>query len=224
MELLNYIFRLGVVFAIFGFLWGIFDLAIKMLRSGNERSIAEIYIIKAIKYFLLVDVTFLFCMEDQQTNLVVLHQAILVGLVLLVYFVGKLQNSENRMRVFRGVAQGMPKMPATHFNKRAEIVIIGLALATFIGFWFSPSLASNGASRWFHDSILKIEDAPLFGFIFKVIGFFFLLSIFSRMFNAINFLLNGGKTPHKNNGNNPTDSSSIGNDDSGEYTEYEEVD
>jgi hypothetical protein len=223
-ELLNYIFRLGVVFAIFGFLWGMFDLGIRMLRAGNERSTLEIYAIKGVKYFFLVDVTFLFCIQDQQTNLVVLHQAILVGLVLLVYFVGKLQNSENKMRMFRVAGQGLPQMPIANFNKRAEIIVIGIALVAFVGFWFSPSLASNGISRWLHDSVMNIEGTPLIGFIFKVIGFFFLLSIFSRMFNAINFLLNGGKTPPKNRNNNDPNSSSIGNDDSGEFTDYEEVD
>ncbi|MCH2223911.1 MAG: hypothetical protein MK066_04010 [Crocinitomicaceae bacterium] len=223
MELLNYIFRLGVVFAIFGFLWGIFDLAIKMLRAGNQRTVTEIYIIKGFKYLLLVNVTFLFCIEDQLTNLVVLHQAILVGLVLLMYFVGKLQNSENRKRMFKVVAQGIPQIPIASFNKRAEIIVIILALCVFIIFWFFPSLANNSASRWFHDNIMNIEDTPLFGFMFKIIGFFFLLSIFSRMFNAINYLLNSSNLS-KNNMGNDNDSSSIGNDDSGEYTDYEEVD
>ena len=109
------------------------------------------------------------------------------------------------------------------FNKRAEIIVIILALCVFIIFWFFPSLANNSASRWFHDNIMNIEDTPLFGFIFKIIGFFFLLSIFSRMFNAINYLLNSSNLS-KNNMGNDNDSSSIGNDDSGEYTDYEEVD
>lgn len=129
------------------------------------------------------------------------------------------------MRMFRMAAQGMPKMPVANFNKRAEIIVIGIALVVFIAFWIFPSLASNGISEWFHDSIMNIEDTPFFGFIFKVIGFFFLLTIFTRMFNAINFLLNGGKsTPRNNNNNNDPNSSSIGNDDSGEFADYEEVD
>ena len=63
MNLLDFIFRLGVVFAIYGFLWGIFELGILMLSAGRKRTLSEIYFIKAIKYIFLADVTFLFCFD-----------------------------------------------------------------------------------------------------------------------------------------------------------------
>ena len=57
MELINFIFRLGVVFAIFGFIWGIIQIGYNLLRAGSKKSIGEDYLIKTVKYFFLVDVT-----------------------------------------------------------------------------------------------------------------------------------------------------------------------
>lgn len=69
MELLNFIFRLGVLFAIYGFLWGIFEIGITLLRSGRPKTVFEEYFIKSVKYLFLVDVTFLFCTSSESTSI-----------------------------------------------------------------------------------------------------------------------------------------------------------
>jgi hypothetical protein len=61
----------------------------------------------------------------------------------------------------------------------------------FIGFWFFPDFAANPVSIWFHESIVDIEDTPIFGFIFQVVGFFFLLSLIFKMSGAFGYLLSG---------------------------------
>ncbi|MFK7785489.1 MAG: hypothetical protein AB8B56_10250 [Crocinitomicaceae bacterium] len=218
MEVLNFIFRLGVVFAIFGFLWGMIDIALRLLTASRQRTLIETYLIKGIKYLFLADVTFLFCLGDLDKHMIVSYQVVLAGIVLLMYFVGKLQNSQNRSAVFQMMGRNIPQMPKLTFNLRAEMIVIGAAIALFAVLWFYPWLATNAASRWFHESILSIEDAFFFGFIFKVIGFFFMLNIFFQMAGGITFLLNGGKVSTPDSGrNDPQDT------ENNDFDNYEEV-
>lgn len=213
MEILDFIFRLGVVFAIYGFLWGIFEIGIRLLMAGRQRSIGEVYLFKGIKYFFLVNVTFLFCIHESEADLFVLHQLIIAGIILLTYFLGKLQNSQNRMVMFQMMGRGLPNVPNAQFSLRGEIIVIVGSLLLFLGLYFYPEWASNTASKWFVDSIKNIDDTPVFGFVFKVIGFFFVVSIIARMINAFNFLLSGGKVKRSTRNNSDDD----------DFTDYEEI-
>ena len=216
MNLLDFIFRLGVVFAIYGFLWGIFEIGIRLITSGRQRSLAEVYLFRAVKYFFLVDVTFLFCLESITSDMVVVNQVIFAGLILLTYFIGKLQKNQNRSLLFQFAGAGLPKKENS-FNLKSEITIIILSLVVFGLFWFYPTYASNPISLWFHESIIDIEDTPVFGFIFKVIGFFFLLNLIFKMLGAITFVLNGGKFGGSSNDGNQN------NIDDNHFDDYTEV-
>ncbi len=196
-ELFDFIFRLGVVFAIYGFLWGLLEIAFRILTSGRQRTVGEVYFLRGIKYIFLADVTFLFCIDGDVSKLNYTNQLIIAGIVLLTYFVGKLQNNQNKNQMFRVLMNSRVQMPKqlTLFNLRAEIFVIVLSLVVFTLFNFSPSYAANPISIWFHKSIIDIEDTVFFGFIFKVIGFFFLLSLLSKMISGITFILSGAKAP-----------------------------
>ncbi len=84
-------------------------------------------------------------------------------------------------------------MPAisTMFNLKAEISIITLSILFFTAFVFFPEYAQNPISTWFYDSILDIESTPIFGFIFKIVGFFVLMSILFKLLNGFSYLLSG---------------------------------
>ena len=186
MEQINFIFRLGVVFAIYGFLWGILQLGYNIVRSGAKKSIFEEYSLKILKYFFLVDVVFIFGF-DSQINI---NQQIITALILLTYFISKLQNQQNRLAMFQMVTNGLPKKEEK-FDIKAEIIVIVFAISFFIGFMLFPQYAQNPLSNWFHDSIIDIEDTPVFGFIFKVIGFIFIFNMFSKMLIGFSQLLSG---------------------------------
>lgn len=190
MELLNFIFRLGVVFAIYGFIWGLIELGLSLLSGGRQRQLVEFYIIKTVKYFFLVNVTFLICANGTFEDLNSQSQLVFGTIVLLMYFIGRLQNSQNRQVLFQVAANGILRN-RSKFNFRAEVGVIVFALVIFLLFWKFPEYANNPLSKWFETSILEIEDTPIFGFIFKVIGFFFLISILMRMVNAFMFLISG---------------------------------
>jgi len=207
MELLEFIFTLGVVFAVFGFIWGIIELGITLLSAGRQRQLPEIYIVKAVKYFFLVDVTFLVCSQGKFEDFNATSQLVFGSVVLLMYFVGKLQNSKNKQMMFNAFSNGR-KVTQTKFNLKAEISVITFATVVFGLFWIFPHYASNPISLWFNDAISNIIDTPIFGFIFKVIGFFFLISIIFKMINAFLFLISGKAFQRGNNSkedNNRTD-------------------
>lgn len=220
MDLLNFIFRLGVVFAIYGFLWGLIEIGFRLLTSGRQRSVGEVYLLRGIKYAFLADVTFLFCIDGDVSKLNYTNQLIMAGIVLLTYFVGKLQNNQNRNRMFQVFTNARMQLPQqlTLFNLRAEIAVIILALGIFTVFNFAPQYAANPISIWFFESIVDIEGTVFFGFIFKVIGFFFLLNMISKMINGVTFLLAGARPPQ-----NPFDQQK--NDDSkpDDFDPWEEV-
>jgi hypothetical protein len=138
--------------------------------------------------------------------MVVLNQVVLAGIILLSYFIGKLKKNQNKSILFRFAGQGLPQKE-NNFNLKSEIAIIILSLMAFSLFWFYPSYASNPISFWFHESIINIEQTPIFGFIFKLIGLFFLFNLIFKMLGAITFILNGGKLRATKNDRNQNDDS-----------------
>lgn len=223
MELFHFIFRLGVFFAIYGFIWILIELGINLLSAGRNRQIAEIYIIKAVKYFFLVDTTFIICYSDTLKEFSPSSQVIFGGIILLMYFIGKLQQNQSRQVMFQIAAGNNLFKNLGNFNIKAEIAVIVFATLAYVAFYFFPDFASNPLSLWFKETILNIEDTPIFGFIFKVIGFFFLLSMIMKMVNSILYLLTGGQGPQRPKRSNPFNNRFDDNQDSESYSDYEEV-
>ena len=171
-----------------GFLWFFIDSILKMLVGGRTRTIVEVYIIKSIKYLFLVNVTFLFCL-DLNKNDISFYNVMPSAIVLVTYFIGKLQQQQQRLQLFGQLNAQIPQM--NDFNLKTEIILIVASLALFIGFLFFPQYASNNIANWFKSSILDIESTVIIGFVFKVIGFFFLLGMIMKMINAINYIISG---------------------------------
>lgn len=219
MDTLNFIFRLGVVFAIFGFIWWVINAGISLLRGAAPKSQVETYILKLVRYFFLVDVTFLFCVY-QEDGLINYPKLIVAGCVLFMYFLGKYQNAEVRNAFVQLQGRIMNRGGGDTYNKRTEGLVILISLGFFVLFIFQPNLSSNPVSNWFYTSILDIEDTPIFGFIFKVIGFFFMFSIIMKLVNGIRMLLGvpGPDQGPRNNGG--ISQNSRGED---EFDDYEEV-
>lgn len=187
MELINLIFRLGVLFSIYGFLWFFIDLILKMLVGGRTRTIVEVYLIKSIKYLFLVNVTFLFCLDINQQD-VTLKNLLPSAIILLMYFIGKFQQKQKQIRLMGSFGN---ESFNEGFNIRAEIALITAAIMLFISFIYFPQYASNGVANWFRESIIDLETTVLIGFIFKVIGFFFLVGMIIKMVNAVIYILSG---------------------------------
>ena len=190
MKFIDLAFRLGVVFAIFGFIWGTLSLLLTLARGGRTKTVLEEYLLKSVQYFFLVNVTFLFCVQKEDSSVLMPNELIFAGLILIIYFTGKLQNRQSRSTIFKMTGNSMPAF-STMFNVKAEIIVITFSILFFTAFVFFPDYAQNPISLWFYNSILDIESTPIFGFMFKVIGFFVLTSILFKLLNGFSYLLSG---------------------------------
>lgn len=206
MEIINTIFRLGVILAIFGFIWGLFQLAFVILSGGQSRSLLAHYGLKALQYLFLVQVTFLFCFQSDSNLSLSQNSIVITALILLFYFVSKLQRNQKKGMLFGFIQNGQNRV-AQQFNLIAEITLIILALSYFVVCIYNPNLGSNAISYWFKESIISIENAAFFGFIFKIIGFFFLLSVFGKIVQSILLLISPKIENQQNNLDPPEDSS-----------------
>lgn len=192
MNLLNFAFLMGVMFAVFAFLWGFVRFSFTLLRPKHfERSIMEEYSIKALQYFFLIDVTFLFCLNHNNSGYILPYELYTGAMILVVYFVGKLQNRQKRSMLFKASLGESMKFLTPVFNLKAEIGVILFGIGMFVFFIFYPEFAQNPISNWFYESIIGIEEAPFIGFIFKVIGFFILLSILNKLINGVFYMVSG---------------------------------
>ena len=184
MEILELTFQLGVFFAIYGFIWFFVDLGFMLLNGGKPRSLVETYFFKGIQYVFLVNVIFLFSI-DMNSGSIALANLYPIIFIMALYFIGKFQKSQNNVLMLSrmGLATSTSK-----FNSKYEIIIIILSLLVFIGFIFRPDIANNVVAFWFKESILDIESTAIIGFIFKVIGFFFLMSILFKTVNSFQYI------------------------------------
>jgi len=170
---------------------------LSILRGGRPKLAFEVYFIKAVRYGFLADVIFLFTIH-QGGGVIELNDLVLSGTIMLMYFVGQIQKRQDRQFFFNvrtntnipGYKEFMNRIKPV-FDIRLEVSVVVFALGLLVLFYFYPDVAYNSMSNWFLDSILNIEDTPVFGFIFKVVGFFFLLSVMMKVFGSIMILLTG---------------------------------
>jgi hypothetical protein len=105
MKLLEFIFHLGVLFAAYNFIWFFIELIVKALRGIQAPTIAETYIIKALKYLVLTNITFVFCIDYarfEPTYVVDAQRLLIGGIILLTYLLGKFQKQQQRLQFLGG--------------------------------------------------------------------------------------------------------------------------
>ncbi len=192
MELINLVFRLGVVFAIFSFIWFFISLGLKILTGVlRSKPIGEVYFLKLIQYLFLVNVTFLICSTESYSSFNIENQIVLGGIILLIYFLGKLQNNQKKRKLIRLYTNGLQSKLANQFNIKYEIIVLAVSLICYTSLYFYPDYSLMSFSISMKNAVMNIEDTPIFGFIFKVIGFFFMINVFSKLFKTILLLLTG---------------------------------
>lgn len=217
MDVLTIIFRLGVVLAIFSFIWGLINFAFAVLRGGAPLNYPAKLALKAIQYFLIVDVVVLFSFQNNDLDV---RNAIITGAIIGMYFVGKVQQMRLNFAVIQ--IQGRNFNTTTKPNMALEFGLIALALIFYVFLLFNMDLAENQVANWFFKSIMDIEKTFFFGFIFKVIGFFFTIAMIFRMINSLNILITG-KTPGQPPRNNPYQNQDRNRRDNDGFDDYEEV-
>lgn len=198
MEFLELVFRLGVLLAIFSFIWGLIQFALTVLRGGLPLPYPLALALKLVQYFIIADITVLFCTSRVATMQI---DFILSGFILLMYFAGKMQNVRTRFMIVQIQGRSMGQPTPQPLNMRMEIGVIVISLGLFVFLCIYPQLAENPLSIWFLENSLAIERTPIIGFIFKVVGFFFTITILFRLFNAFTLILSGQAFNQQQNGN-----------------------
>ena len=173
---------------------------------------------KTVQYLLIADVAIIFCTNNPNGNL---STSITTGLILLMYFIGKVQNMQFKAMMSiqiqgRALTEGVKPKMALEFG------IVSLAMAVFVFLLWKPEFAENAISGWFYKNIIDIEDTPIFGFIFKVVGFFFTIGMLLRMFNALSMIFSGRAFGRNQDNNDPNQNHHNDRQDN-RFDDYEEV-
>jgi hypothetical protein len=215
MQILEFIFHFGVIIAVFTFLWWFMGLLLSLVFAPFGLTPSKIYYAqKTLKYFFLVSVAFRFALDDRfglqgSTDIT---GYIISALILLAYLVGKTEAKNNRVKFYANFGN-MRQMPVTPFDRNKELLLIGFAIAVYAYFVFVPQGAENIITTWLVESIVSISDTPVFGWIFKIIGFFFLIMVIMRFVNGFFALL--GFTARNNNSPSERDKN--------DFDDYEEI-
>lgn len=188
MSFFELVFRLGVIIAVFSFIWGVVRLVLRLLRGGSVKSVVEEYFLKSTKYIFLSNIVVL--NVENTSKQLMMNELIMTGLILFMYFVSKFQKSQEHSQLAMAFPKEMNPFAVT-YNYVGEIVAIVFGVGSFAFFTFNPQYAPYGLSLWFYDGVISIENTFIIGFIFKVIGFFFLLSILQKIINSFFVLVSG---------------------------------
>lgn len=220
MELIKYIFYLGITFMIFSMIWGFFMIVYRALTGMGERPAFETYIFRLLNMYFLVSLaamqTVVYLNKPGAPHILIT----LTGLIILYsYLMGRLERSRFVMQF------NQTRVTTQRVNTMWESIIVLTSLVYFSFVIRKPELLDNSANKWFFDSIHAIYITPVIGWIFKLIGVLLLIvNLFKSVFvtaRIISWLLDrlsGG------NGNGPfNDNNNNGNRNDGDYTDYEIV-
>lgn len=159
--------------------------------AGQQNNETFTHIFRIVKYFLLVSVTANFIVVYEMgvpgAPVDVMHMVI-GSAVLGLYLLGKLQNRAMMNQISQNpmLSKFIPKIDP----KVERFLLIGSILYFVACLWY-PTMVDNGLTNWFTNAIISIYEAPIIGWIFSVIAFFFLISIIMRGANVIGRILNG---------------------------------
>ncbi|MAR67804.1 MAG: hypothetical protein CL833_11205 [Crocinitomicaceae bacterium] len=212
MEIVKFIFYLGIIYTIFGLLWGIVTFLYKAVRVEVTKT--ESTILKMGSYYFLASLTAWnvvkpFNATDRASGSYA--YIALGGIVLCFYLIGKLQKS--RIQLFGNQGRFSPEL--NQKNQRLHLLLIGITLLLYVITVLFPQIADNAINAWFYGKIAAIYDTVFLNFIFGIVGAVFLLQILIQGATASGKLLDllGGKTSTKGTGNRTHHSSSSDFDD-----------
>jgi len=191
MSIINFIIHLGIIFVIFGFIWGVLKYIISMFTSNGQKSNQSEYISQIIKNLLLVGVTANFVsLTSGQYIGSTIFRVILSSFILGLYILEKMQN-RNKYAQFSNLGNGILKGLSTSFEPRQERLLLIGSICAFIICLIFPVIVNNGVINWYNSTIESLNSAFLIGFIFKIIAFFSVVTLVMRGANIIGRLISG---------------------------------
>ncbi len=172
MEILRYIFHLGIVFIIFDLIWWFFIVVLTAAVGREQKAKIENFVLKPLSYYLLVTaaaVSALSFIEKQESAVSAYTYGIIGLMTLYFYLAGKLRKKRIKI-MFNNVAQNEP--PKT---TRYDGIFLLLAVGLFVASVFYPPMAKTPVTDWLLQTISDIYDTPVIGWIIGLVGVFFLI-------------------------------------------------
>lgn len=209
MEILNYIYLLGIIYIVFSILWFFITSLPKVLSGGFTQNSLSNYIFKSVQYYTIAALTAVQTVYFIDNNPTIAGNMpfyiALGGLIIFLYLAGKTDKAIMSVQI------------QTNNNKiqlggalKYEPHIVGISIILYILSFNIPVLMQNEIIKVLHAGILNFYDTFFIHFIISIIGFFFLFSLFSRGFAAtgrlvefIGHLITGKPLSQRKPKNNP---------------------
>ena len=189
MQLLTYIFYLGVIYITFNLLWWLLMQLVKAISSEpDQQPPAVSLVLELVSNYFLVALTVLKSSEmiaEKGGQLALWAYPVIGGLVLFSYLARKRDKSPfqimlNQQRVNLG--------PKRHYVPN-KWVLPGTMVFYTLSYFYLP-LVSSAFNLGLMQTISSIYNMVIIGWIIRILGFFFLLRI---LFQGLFFILNLGR-------------------------------
>lgn len=213
MDILEFIFRLGIIFIVFSLVWGFFNLLFRLAIGLRPLHPIEDYTIKSIHLYILASIsamqTTAFLSEGMPKVAIVVFGI----LTLFFYLTGRLERNRMTIRMNNRMFSSNAKEP----DLRIEMLLIFVGLFYYSLCITNENIVNNNLNLWFFTVVNDLYDTPLLKWIFGFFGILFLVNIIFRSFVFFNNLANTilGNKKNKSDGNDSDPSSGS------DFTEYE---
>ena len=181
-EILNYIFYLGIALIVFNLIWVALMFVMRMAISGPIGENVEFWLLRPLNHYLLVSVAVLYTLSIPDTDITLNNPvawiyAIVGGSAIFFFLTGKIKKSEIEFTVNNQTIRLDRRRKARRDTFFALCALLFFAIALFL-----PATVDNQLTEWFLATIESIYATPVIGWI---IGFFGILFSLRLIFKGI---------------------------------------
>jgi hypothetical protein len=183
MKTLEFIFKLGILFAAFAFLWFWIQLLVVVVIPNSIR-LQTRYFLQLLQSLFLGSLVLKFLyMEIPYGSM---DPLIFVGL--LTYFLYLIRNIKSNTAMMQvKVYSNLYEKLKTKNHWEWTVALISLTITT-LGIFY-PDAFESQTTLWFYRQTQSLMKTPILGWIFKIFGFFFVLGTLFRFLGALIWLV-----------------------------------
>ncbi|MEN8794476.1 MAG: hypothetical protein ABF294_08505 [Flavobacteriales bacterium] len=215
----QFAFLLGIVFISFNIIWFLFTTALKAILG--EIGDAEKYILRVTQSYFLASVTAIATIKYAESGYSINALIFMGVIVLFLYLINKIEQRKRAMNF--NFQMNKEFVSFNQNNLKYDLIIAISSVVLFVVSVLNPTIAQIGINNWLFDSIHGLYNSFFIGSIIKVVGVFFIISIFFKgiisfrlLYTQFSEMINGKKSPAFDETDGFTDFEIIEDDDLGE--------
>src|SRR5688572_28881600 len=147
--MIEYIFRIGIIYIVFSLIWAFFLLIYNMLTGFDRQAGWQTFVMKTVKMYFLISIVAIFTIKYMQRPG---HSGPLIAtvglLTLYSYMVGRLQ--QKRMIVQLNNRFGNLSNSGIQTDLRIESALIVMGLVYFTVCLYNHAIPANKVTLWFY--------------------------------------------------------------------------